>query len=227
MKRARSQRATSLVLAGVATLVLVALLACEGVHHAKVQDTMARVGGVDAARIADSAFDFVALTRLYAGLKTVAYHGPGLGARMAGLDTVKVETLWIEDRRPHIARFPCSQCHADQGPATGPRDAHFGLALNHAAAEVMQCATCHGEAMRHDSLVSLGGKSIAFETSFQLCAQCHMTQARDFMGGAHGKRLAGWTGPRVVRNCTGCHDPHAPQIEKRWPATAATRGDAK
>lgn len=221
------------------------LVGCDSIHPRSVRDTIAKQGGEDAARMADSAFDRVAIEKLYAGLRLVAHAEAGV---QIGDGTQPVaETLWIEDRRPHIKRFPCSQCHAEARPAgvngeavakaagkattkaavTGPRDAHFGLEVAHAPASAMQCATCHGEKMGSDSLVSLTGQGIAFEKSFQLCSQCHMSQARDFMGGAHGKRLGGWTGPRVVRNCTGCHDPHAPQIAKRWPSAAATRGESK
>ena len=39
-------------------------------------------------------------------------------------------------------------------------------------------------------------------------------------GGAHGKRLDGWQGRRVLMGCADCHDPHRPALETRIPFRA-------
>lgn len=161
---------------------------------------------------ADTLFDAAELENLYGHYKTISHW-----------DDSKQDSIHIEDRRPHIQRFPCSQCHTASAKVLGERNAHFGIGLNHANANTMNCATCHGLKMDQDSLTSLTGKSIAFEKSFELCGQCHSRQLSDFVGGAHGKRLGGWGGTRIVRNCTGCHNPHDPNWKTRWPATSATR----
>jgi nitrate/TMAO reductase-like tetraheme cytochrome c subunit len=54
--------------------------------------------------------------------------------------------------------------------------------------------------------------------SYQLCAQCHNSQVKDWVGGAHGKNLSGWKSARVSKLCVECHNPHSPALDKRWPS---------
>lgn len=157
-----------------------------------------------------------ALTHLYNQVRKVSYW-----------DSTRNDTVFFQDRRPSIKQFPCAECHAGHGKVKGDRRAHFGLGLRHADSTVMSCATCHGDGMKANTLVTLGGKSVPFEYSFQVCSQCHFQQARDVLGGAHGKRLLGWQGPRIIQNCAACHNPHAPALPSRWPATTETRGELK
>lgn len=152
------------------------------------------------------------LNHLYDQVRKVSY-----------VDSVHSDTFYIKDRRPNIQHFPCSECHVGSTVSQGTRPAHFGLTLKHAESSVMDCATCHGKGMQHNTLATFSGKPVPFEYSFQVCAQCHFQQANDFMGGAHGKRLLGWQGDRIIQNCTECHNPHAPAIPSRWPSSAATR----
>ena len=97
------------------------------------------------------------------------------------------------------------------------REAHPGLMLAHAPAENMDCRTCH-DPDNLDQLRLGNDEPVSFDHAYLVCASCHFEQARDWAGGAHGKRLAGWRGERVVSNCTSCHDPHRPGFEQRWPA---------
>jgi hypothetical protein len=178
----------------------------------------------DKIRAATATPDSAALTpgadvrKFYEQLETVAFQEAPGG-----------DTFHVLDRRPSIKRFPCSECHAVQGTPKGDRRAHFGIVLDHAPTASMNCATCHGDvvtghgsAMGVDSLASLAGSRFPFEVSHRLCAQCHFEQARDFLGGAHGKRVHGWQGKRVMQGCVSCHDPHAPALPKRWPSTMHT-----
>lgn len=137
-------------------------------------------------------------------------------------------------RTSHIERFPCSRCHDRplaqlRVAAAGRKAAHWEIELRHASPGVMSCDSCHDLSGRADSLHSLRGETISFDHSYQLCAQCHSRQFSDWKGGAHGKRLGGWAPPRVVQNCTGCHNPHAPRLHTRWPSVAAPipPGDAQ
>lgn len=126
-------------------------------------------------------------------------------------------------RIPRMEGMPCSQCHNDPLPvviANWPKDqalSHWQVKMQHAPDTVMSCQTCHGTG-NMDDLVMLSGKPASFNEPFNVCEQCHATQAKDWAGGAHGKRLDGWAGKRVVENCTGCHNPHSPAFEARWPA---------
>lgn len=150
-------------------------------------------------------------------------------ALLAEIDVVLVETM-IESqpfqtlaRTSHITQYPCSSCHiepladlqADPG-LTAPK-AHWDIEIAHADESIMTCTTCHSPD-EMDTLHTLSGNSVSFDHSYQVCAQCHSGIAEDWVGGAHGKRVGGWTPPRVVNNCVDCHNPHQPQWETRWPA---------
>lgn len=126
-------------------------------------------------------------------------------------------------RTPRMETYPCSQCHTASlsvltaHRAEGERLSHWQVKMQHAPDSVMSCQTCHGTG-NMDQLLMLSGEPVSFDAPYTLCAQCHMTQVKDWAGGAHGKRLDGWAGKRVVENCTGCHNPHSPAFETRWPA---------
>ncbi|NJO55667.1 MAG: hypothetical protein HC834_04110 [Rhodospirillales bacterium] len=136
-------------------------------------------------------------------------------AELPGFETIA--------RIPRMEGMPCSQCHNEPLAAViakRPKDqalSHWQVKLQHAPETVMNCQTCHGTG-NMDELVMLSGKPASFNEPYTLCAQCHATQAKDWAGGAHGKRLDGWAGKRVAENCTGCHNPHSPAFETRWPA---------
>jgi hypothetical protein len=131
--------------------------------------------------------------------------------------------FFVAARTPALRKYPCSECHTLPLPQMraggGVRRAHWDVTLHHAPAAVMACTTCHAGASL-DSLATLQGAPVAFDRSYQVCAQCHSRQAADWVGGAHGKRLGGWAPPRVVLACPACHDPHRPAWETRWPAVA-------
>jgi hypothetical protein len=61
------------------------------------------------------------------------------------------------------------------------------------------------------------GAPIDFDESYLLCGECHFAEKRDFLHGAHGKRVGGWQGERAALACTSCHDAHDPSIKARQP----------
>lgn len=134
------------------------------------------------------------------------------------------DTFYIAERAHLITSFPCSSCHTEslselqKGAAAGEKKAHWNVELKHAGIEAMDCATCHNTNGDMDKLVTLTGKSIHINESYKQCAQCHSTQYKDWVGGSHGKRLGSWAQPRVINNCTSCHNPHSLAFEPRWPA---------
>lgn len=136
-----------------------------------------------------------------------------------------VPAFQVLARESELARAPCTRCHTVPlasmrwDGADGRRRAHWDVDLTHASENVMQCATCHA-VDDGGALTLLGGQSVGFDHAYQTCAQCHTGQAADWAGGAHGKRAGGWAPPRVVFNCTECHDPHRPMLATRWPARA-------
>jgi len=142
-------------------------------------------------------------------------------------DTVLVRTLyqggrfWTETRKDRIERFKCSQCHNNKpvSIANAAEVAHGDIRLNHGSPDKpLSCYTCHNKEER-DFLVTEAGTKIDMDHSYQMCGQCHFRQRKDWVGGAHGKRLSYWAGQRVVTNCASCHNPHSPRFEKRWPVT--------
>ena len=145
--------------------------------------------------------------------------------RVTGMELGDVDTFFVARRTDSIERFNCGECHTVplsrmQSPDPGLARAHWEMDLHHAPAEIMNCQTCH-DPEQTDSLRLISGERIAFDESYRLCAQCHATQAADWVGGAHGKRLGGWAPPRVAAPCTSCHNPHDPGFPIRFPARAS------
>jgi formate-dependent nitrite reductase cytochrome c552 subunit len=129
--------------------------------------------------------------------------------------------FWVESRQENIKRFKCSGCHTAKSPqiAAAAAMAHGVIRIEHGEQQGrLGCFTCHKEDER-DYLITEEGRKVAFEHSYQLCGYCHFRQKKDWIGGAHGKRVANWAGKRVIRNCTSCHNPHSPKFAKRWPKT--------
>ena len=129
--------------------------------------------------------------------------------------------FWTEARKDKIERFRCRQCHNDQRVSVknAAALAHGDVVLNHGSREKpLSCYTCHNKDDR-DYLSSEMEEKLDMDHSYELCGQCHFRQKKDWVGGAHGKRITFWAGKRIVKNCASCHDPHSPLFEKRWPKT--------
>ena len=129
--------------------------------------------------------------------------------------------FWTTARTGQMERFRCTACHNDQEvkAAQAAAIAHGEIKLVHGSGQKpLDCFTCHLKNQR-DLLVTEAGVEVEMDHSYQLCGQCHFRQKKDWVGGAHGKRVNNWAGKRVVQNCTSCHDPHAPRFAKRWPVT--------
>ena len=135
--------------------------------------------------------------------------------------TIAMQTS-LRGRAPDLGSYPCTSCHfVGRVTMTDTRvaDAHQNIQPVHPAQLGAVCSTCHAP----DNVERLALKSAersTFDHAYRLCAQCHFAQAEAWAGGAHGKRLDGWQGRRVVMNCVDCHDPHRPAIEPRTPFRA-------
>jgi len=144
---------------------------------------------------------------------------PAAGVRGPGGTHFSVVT-----RTDAIVQYPCHLCHdAPLEPRAASdevseRWAHQEIQLGHAAGMGMTCATCHDHTQMN-RLVGSAGERVSFDHAYRVCAQCHHQELRDWAGGAHGKRLGGWRGERVVLSCTGCHDPHDPVTPSLAPVT--------
>lgn len=144
-------------------------------------------------------------------------------------DTV---SFLIPERTSMIKSFPCTNCHTKPveqlalGRKPDEKKAHWDVTIIHGNADVMNCQTCH-QKKNFNELVSLTGTPIQLNQSFKLCSQCHSTQFKDWVGGAHGKRLGGWAPPKVMNSCVNCHNPHKPAFESKWPARLNTKAKSK
>lgn len=129
--------------------------------------------------------------------------------------------FYVAPREGQIKRYPCRSCHDGQMKPVSEnrfRATHGDVVLKHAMTGVLQCRSCH-DTKDMNQLRTPAGLQVSMNESHRLCASCHSRQAQDWAGGAHGKRETYWQGTRVVRTCTGCHNPHTPLFGKRWPKT--------
>lgn len=130
-------------------------------------------------------------------------------------------TFRVLARQDFISRYPCSSCHTKKIPQArdGALITHGDISINHGkGVNELACIECHDRQDRN-FLVDKQGLKIDFDHSYKLCGQCHFRPKRDWLGGAHGKRVTYWAGERVVRNCTSCHDPHSPAFKTKMPET--------
>jgi hypothetical protein len=131
-------------------------------------------------------------------------------------------TLETALRAGSLDEYPCTSCHLGRQIVMAAKrvpDAHQDIRPAHPKQTGALCSTCHA-ADDVEQLALESGERATLNESYQLCAQCHFTQADAWAHGAHGKRLDGWQGRRVVMGCADCHDPHQPALEPRIPFRA-------
>jgi hypothetical protein len=166
-----------------------------------------------------------------AGAVVVGRTGPGgepfeVALRTAGEPTnlarrfgTRTLDLGARVERPGLVQYPCAACHVNGTIRAGVdriADAHHDIQPVHPHETGATCTSCH--APEDVSLLALGsGERATLDHAYRLCAQCHSPQAIDWAAGAHGKRLDGWQGRRVVMGCAECHDPHRPALQSRVP----------
>jgi hypothetical protein len=129
----------------------------------------------------------------------------------------------LRARTPDIGQYPCTSCHMGRAIVMKDdervKDAHQNIKPIHPRQTGAACSTCH--APDNVELLALkSGERASLDHTYRLCAQCHFTEAEAWAGGAHGKRLDGWQGRRVVLGCADCHDPHKPALESKVPFRA-------
>jgi hypothetical protein len=123
--------------------------------------------------------------------------------------------------------FPCTRCHDkpdDFNPTPRTLTAqHMNIQLAHGSRE-QWCYDCHNPPLR-DKLRLAGGRLVGFETSYELCGQCHGEKLRDWRNGIHGRRVGCWNGQREYLLCVNCHNPHAPAFKPMHPLPRPKRPD--
>jgi hypothetical protein len=140
-------------------------------------------------------------------------------ARRFGTITLRTS---LRARSADLGQYPCTSCHLGRAVTMADNrvaDAHQNIRPQHPVQTGGACSTCHAPA-DVELLALKSGDRATLDHAYRLCAQCHFAQAEAWAGGAHGKRLDGWQGRRVVMGCADCHDPHKPGVEKRIPFRA-------
>lgn len=128
----------------------------------------------------------------------------------------------LRSRAAALGQYPCTSCHSGaKVTMTGERirDAHQNIQPVHPSQTGAACSTCHASENVEKLSLANGGRA-TLDEGYRLCGQCHFRQVEDWAGGAHGKRLDGWQGRRVVMACADCHDPHNPGVPTRIPFRA-------
>lgn len=170
--------------------------------------------------------------RMVQGASVDRWTGPGDRPFEVAVRTSKQEaghprrfgpiTLQTALRPRSVTQYPCTSCHFGRTVVmTDERidDAHQNIQPVHPEQTGAVCSTCHS-ADNVERLALAQGEQATLNQSYRLCAQCHFQQVETWAGGAHGKRLDGWQGRRVVMGCGDCHDPHKPAIGVRIPFQA-------
>jgi hypothetical protein len=123
----------------------------------------------------------------------------------------------VRSRQDELAHYPCEACHAHLPVNETPRKlaAPHPAGLDHGGSRLW-CLDCHAPDKRNQ-LVTLRGERLGFDEADRVCAQCHYQPHRDWVFGAHGKRVANWRGERELYSCAHCHNPHAPALAPRPP----------
>jgi hypothetical protein len=149
----------------------------------------------------------------------VALRSPGEATHLTRPFGTRSFDLGLRVRQRDLGQYPCASCHVGTGftpDVDRVADAHQDVQPTHPRETGATCVTCH--ATEDVSRLALGsGERATLDHAYRLCAQCHSPQVEAWAAGAHGKRLDGWQGRRVVMGCADCHDPHHPATEKRIP----------
>jgi hypothetical protein len=149
----------------------------------------------------------------------VALRSPGAATHLSRQIGTRSFELGLRVRQPELRQYPCASCHQGTGFTAGTdrvADAHQNIQPSHPRETGATCVTCHSP--EDVSRLALGsGERATLDHAYRLCAQCHSPQVEAWAAGAHGKRLDGWQGRRVVMGCADCHDPHHPALEQRIP----------
>lgn len=123
----------------------------------------------------------------------------------------------VVTRSDALTYYPCADCHANM-PANPRRrklfSPHPGV-LDHGDGRFW-CLDCHAPDNRNE-LATATGETVGFDNADQVCSECHYRVHRDWVFGAHGKRVGQWQGDRTLYSCAHCHNPHQPAVRPRAP----------
>ncbi len=123
----------------------------------------------------------------------------------------------VVSRKADLCFYPCDQCHAAMEPNPDIRELNVMhvAELQHGRGRIW-CLSCH-DLENRNYLRTLLDEPVDFDQAHLVCGGCHSNRHKDWVFGAHGKRVANWQGERKLYDCAHCHDPHSPSIQPRAP----------
>lgn len=123
----------------------------------------------------------------------------------------------VVSRKADLFFYPCDQCHAAMEPNPDIRELNVMhvAELQHGRGRIW-CLSCH-DLENRNYLRTLLDEPVDFDQAHLVCGGCHSNRHKDWVFGAHGKRVANWQGERKLYDCAHCHDPHSPSIQPRAP----------
>lgn len=138
-----------------------------------------------------------------------------------------------------FSRMNCAACHAPaekvelkfdpEGKILTPAAHTNDVARHGRTIGNDHCFNCHDSANLTE-LHTPGGKKLKLAESTLLCASCHGPSYRDWQEGVHGRNNGFWNakfGATERKDCTSCHDPHAPAIPRLKPLPPPASAMAK
>ena len=115
-----------------------------------------------------------------------------------------------------IEYFPCSRCHQHVDEEMKSPDSfekvHGRITFQHMK-QIKDCNFCHDK-KDYNYLRLFDGTRVDFNSSYQVCLQCHGEKKKDWETGVHGKQVGSWKGIKYRSSCVECHDAHFPQFKK-------------
>ncbi|MBI2601481.1 MAG: hypothetical protein HYW48_00345 [Deltaproteobacteria bacterium] len=129
-------------------------------------------------------------------------------------------TISTTEREGLIESFPCQDCHDKIGlkkerKKESPPPSHTRIEFSHMR-QVKDCQLCHNPE-NLNTLITLDGRTVSFNQSYEQCVNCHGEKGRDWDLGIHGKQVGSWQGDKTRLNCTDCHNPHKPKFPEMTP----------
>ncbi|MBF0280191.1 MAG: hypothetical protein HQM13_20495 [SAR324 cluster bacterium] len=134
------------------------------------------------------------------------------------IEELVISPFRVPPRKEQYEYYPCMDCHEEQEvqPERELTEEHEDLVLDHGK-QRFWCLTCHFAGKEKNYLRSLKEQKIDFNESHLLCGQCHFERQKDWLMGAHGKRVGSWSEERTILLCVECHNPHSPAIKPQLP----------
>lgn len=224
---------TSLVLVSlsVAFVALAALFQSElfGKPKLPAEVPLASAVVTNTGTIRFSANDLIKAEGDVSGMDCYACHEEGKEIKLP-IDENGVVVLPKEHADLIFGRRNCAACHDeseaveikwdDDGNVILP-EFHKDLVIRHGRNNRNNgCFNCHVNDKLNE-LQTRNGERLKLTESTRLCASCHGPTYSDWEAGIHGRTSGYWNrdlGEASRKECTSCHDPHAPIFPSLKPA---------